>query len=53
MDPRGHQGRQADGSGDCDQAVSLPILRYSFANPFWWGWHRFRYFCQTLRGTRY
>ena len=21
--------------------TTLPILRSSFANPYWWGWHRF------------
>ena len=27
------------------------ILRHSFANPYWWGWHRFLWWEATRRGV--
>jgi hypothetical protein len=29
------------------------IVRASFANPYWWGWHRFIYWERTKRGLHY
>jgi len=30
------------------------VLRHSFANPGWWGWHRYLYALHRLLGkTRY
>lgn len=26
------------------------ILRHSFANPWWWGWHRYLYSMHELHG---
>jgi hypothetical protein len=33
--------------------MSLPILRHSFANPWWWGMHRAMYFWHTQNGVKY
>lgn len=33
--------------------MNLPIARHSFANPFWWGWHRFLMWEHTRRGGIY
>ena len=28
------------------------ILRHSFANPYWWGWHRYLWAIGVQKGTR-
>jgi hypothetical protein len=28
------------------------ILRHSFANPYWWGWHRYLWAMGIQKGTR-
>lgn len=28
------------------------VLRHSFANPYWWGWHRYLWATGMQRGTR-
>lgn len=29
------------------------IVRHSFANPYWWGWHRYLYATANSKGIRY
>jgi hypothetical protein len=29
------------------------IVRHSFSNPYWWGWHRFVYAMHTFYGRQH
>jgi hypothetical protein len=33
--------------------MNLPVVRDSFSNPYWWGWHRFLYAMHEMRGRHH
>jgi hypothetical protein len=33
--------------------MGLPVVRWSAANPYWWGWHRFLWWERVRRGLTY
>jgi hypothetical protein len=46
----GHLARRRKWAAPIFEGATVLIVRHSFANPHWWGWHRFLIWEHQRRG---